>query len=246
LKRAQPIKAVWELYGLKPAEKEDGDSAAVIDLEVESISSEGEGSKKPIEGKRYFDEGRGLPVIALSCGQVVESTLCPGPLGFQRGIFPDGSFLDTEIPNIAGQAGATQNGKAKAKGKGKAKSKGKAAPEAKAKGKAGGKAKAKAKASAKGKAKAESEVDSSSLDAVPTPSSPVPDGPATPSDLPEEEEEAVQDVPARVLCDAYLKDGTVVPGPLRQQLRPEGCGKCRHVVGCTPSCWAGRSKKCLE
>jgi hypothetical protein len=238
---------VWELYGLKPAEKEEEGSAAVIDLEVESISSEGEVAKKPIEGKRYFDEGRGLPVIALPSGQVVESTLCPGPLGFQRGIFPDGTFLDTEIPNLAGQAGAKPKGKAKAKGKGKAKSKGKASPKAKAKGKAGGKAKAKAKASAKGKAKAEADVDSSSLDAVPTPSSPVPDGPPTPSDLPEEEEEEpVQDVPARVLCDAYLKDGTVVPGPLRQQLRPEGCGKCRRVPGCTPSCWAGRSKKCLE
>ena len=39
---------------------------------------------------------------------------------------------------------------------------------------------------------------------------------------------------------AFLKPAAFKKPASWLKLRPDGCGKCRHVPGCTPSCWKYR------
>ena len=85
-----------------------------------------------LEGKKYYDPHRGVPVVLTPNGQVVESKMVAGPDGFQVGVFSDGTRFPTEVPNLELlQSGGPDNkAKAKGKGKAKAKAKGKSKPKA--------------------------------------------------------------------------------------------------------------------
>ena len=201
---------------------------------------------------QYLDTAR-LVMVRTVAGKSVDARMTPGENGFMIANFGDGDIA-TEVPSVLFESmqllpalSPNWNSKSKAKGKakGKAKSKAKAAA-AKSRATAKGKSKAKAKSKSQSKPRSrsedleeegeeeEEEEDSDESEEVPT-------------DLYDKKGKFVMQSPDYKSfanrAAAQDRNGKVVGWKTRLSEYPTGCGTCRKVPGCTPSCWAKRGSK---
>ena len=166
----------------------------------------------------YHDWFAGKLARVLPSGQIELANMRCGPNGFQEANFSDGLWLPTEFPNLVFEQGQQLRHRTEATSQEHQKAKGKAL--GKGKGKAQGKAQGKAKAMPEGRLKAK-EV------------KPV---------AQESGRRALMTlVLPRPLKGCPLKGGGEISPEQRVMLQPNGCARCRHAAGCTPSCWAARS-----